>query len=380
MNTTPSATRPHYLILDGLRGVAALLVICYHIFEGFATSPLDQKFNHGYLAVDFFFLLSGFVVGYAYDARLRSGGMTTREFLLRRFVRLHPMVVLAAVVGLVAFLAVGCERWDGTTTPIGMVLLATLMTALMIPAAPSAGVDVRGNGELFSLNGPAWSLFFEYVGNIIYVFALRHLSTRWLRVVVVLLGLGVAGWTLGPLSDGGSIGVGWTMADGGLWGGLLRMTFSFSFGLLLVRNFKAWSGCRHSFLLCSLALVVLLSMPRIGGAERVWLNGLYELLCVAVLFPLIVLAGASGEVERGGRKVCSLLGELSYPLYIIHYPLMYVFYRWVWNGGYDFEQAWPVALAVVAGSIVLAVAAYKFYDLPLRTRLSERLKHRRAKE
>ena len=196
MNTTSSATRPHYLILDGLRGVAALLVICYHIFEGFATSPLDQKFNHGYLAVDFFFLLSGFVVGYAYDARLRSGSMTTREFLLRRLVRLHPMVVLAAVVGLVAFLAVGCERWDGTTTPIGMVLLATLMTALMIPAAPSAGADVRGNGELFSLNGPAWSLFFEYVGNIIYVFALRHLSTRWLRVVVVLLGLGVAGWWL----------------------------------------------------------------------------------------------------------------------------------------------------------------------------------------
>ena len=65
-------TQNHYLILDGLRGVAALMVICYHIFEAFATSPLDQHFNHGYLAVDFFFLLSGFVVGYAYDNRLRS--------------------------------------------------------------------------------------------------------------------------------------------------------------------------------------------------------------------------------------------------------------------------------------------------------------------
>lgn len=365
----------HYLILDGLRGVAALMVICYHIFEAFATSPLDQHFNHGYLAVDFFFLLSGFVVGYAYDNRLHSGAMTTREFLLRRFVRLHPMVILASIVGVVAFLAVGRERWDGTTTSLVAVGVAWLMTATMLPSGVGAMSDVRGNGEMFSLNGPAWSLFFEYIGNIIYVFLLRRLSTAWLKVVVVLCGIGVAIGAIGT----GSIGVGWTMADGGFWGGFVRMLFSFSLGLLMWRNFKAWRT-GHTFLLCSVALVVLLSMPRLGGAERVWVNGLYELLCVAVLFPIILQAGASGEVERGGHKVCSLLGELSYPLYIIHYPLMYVFYRWVWNGGYDFEQAWPVALAVVAGSIVLAVAAYKFYDLPLRTRLSERLKHRRAKE
>ena len=361
----------HYLILDGLRGVAALMVICFHIFEAFATSPLDQHFNHGYLAVDFFFLLSGFVLGYAYDNRLHSGAMTTREFLLRRFVRLHPMVILASIVGVVAFLAVGRERWDGTTTPIGMVLLATLMTALMIPAAPSAGVDVRGNGELFSLNGPAWSLFFEYVGNIIYVFALRHLSTHWLRVVVVLLGLGVAGWTLGPLSDGGSIGVGWTMADWGLWGGFVRMLFSFSLGLLMCRNFKAWRT-GHSFLLCSVALVVLLSMPRLGGAERVWVNGLYELLCITTLFPLVLQLGASGKVEGSARKMCTFVGNLSYPLYIIHYPLMYIFYRHVWNHSLTFGEVWPRALVVVGASVALAWMAYRFYDLPLRRWLTEK--------
>src|SRR5690554_8185683 len=62
-------TKPQYHILNGLRGVAAIMVIWYHIFEAFATSPIDQKFNHGYLAVDFFFVLSGFVIGYAYDNR-----------------------------------------------------------------------------------------------------------------------------------------------------------------------------------------------------------------------------------------------------------------------------------------------------------------------
>ncbi len=372
----PQHSHNHYLILDGLRGVAALMVICFHIFEAFATSPLDQRFNHGYLAVDLFFLLSGFVVGYAYDNRLRSGAMTTREFLLRRLVRLHPMVVLASVVGVLAFVAVGCERWDGTTTSLVAVGVAWLMTATMLPSGVGAISDVRGNGEMFSLNGPAWSLFFEYIGNIIYVFLLRRLSTAWLKVVVVLCGTGVAIGAIGT----GSIGVGWTMADGGLWGGLVRMLFSFSLGLLMCRNFKAWRGCRHSFLLCSVVLVVLLAMPRLGGEERVWINGLYELLCITTLFPLVLQLGASGEVEGKSSEVCSLLGDLSYPLYIIHYPLMYIFYRYVWNNALTFGEAWPVALTVVAGSITLAWAAYRFYDLPLRTRLSEKLQHRRAKE
>lgn len=80
-------SKPHYVLLDGLRGVAALLVIWYHVFEGFATSPIDQKFNHGYLAVDFFFILSGFVIGYAYDDRWKTT-MTQKEFFKRRLIRL----------------------------------------------------------------------------------------------------------------------------------------------------------------------------------------------------------------------------------------------------------------------------------------------------
>ncbi len=71
--------RPHYPILDGLRGVAAVLVVAFHVCEASSTSHLDQIINHGYLAVDFFFLLSGFVVGYAYDDRW--GKMTLGGFL-----------------------------------------------------------------------------------------------------------------------------------------------------------------------------------------------------------------------------------------------------------------------------------------------------------
>ena len=141
-------TKPHYNILDGLRGVAALTVVCFHLFEAYATSHLDQRINHGYLAVDFFFILSGFVIGYAYDDRWTK--MTVGEFLKRRFIRLHPMVVIGALIGAVMFYFQGCSVWDVSTVSVGALLLATLMNALLIPATP--GTEIRGVGEMYPLN------------------------------------------------------------------------------------------------------------------------------------------------------------------------------------------------------------------------------------
>ena len=174
-----SDTKPHYDLLDGLRGVAALTVVCFHLFEAYATSHLDQRINHGYLAVDFFFILSGFVVGYAYDDRWTK--MTVWEFLTRRLVRLQPMVVIGALIGAVMFYTQGCPVWDVSAVPVAMLLVATLMNAFMIPATP--GAEIRGVGEMYPLNGPAWSLFFEYIGNLLYALFIRRLSTRALAVL-----------------------------------------------------------------------------------------------------------------------------------------------------------------------------------------------------
>ncbi|HEY8402038.1 MAG TPA: acyltransferase, partial [Cytophagaceae bacterium] len=159
-------TKPHYHILDGLRGVAALTVLCFHVFEAFATSHLDQIINHGYLAVDFFFILSGFVVGYAYDDRWNT--MTAKDFIKRRIIRLHPMVVIGAIIGAVMFYFQGCSVWDVSQVSLTMLLIATLMNVFLIPATP--GSEIRGVGEMYPLNGPTWSLFFEYLGNILYIF------------------------------------------------------------------------------------------------------------------------------------------------------------------------------------------------------------------
>lgn len=373
-------SKPHYAILDGLRGVAALVVIWYHVFEGFATSPLDQKFNHGYLAVDFFFILSGFVVGYAYDDRWKGrpggasgvrGGMRIRDFLKRRLIRLHPMVVLGSVLGGVTFLIQGSVQWNGTHVPFGAVMLAMLLGMFLIPACPGAPYEVRGNSEMYPLNGPSWSLFFEYIGNILYALVLRRLSTRSLAVVVAVSGLGLAGYAVGGLSGFGHLGVGWSLTDLNLPGGFLRLMFSFGVGLLMSRGFRPWT-VRGAFWICSTAVILLLSAPRIGGEANMWLNGLYEAVCVTCIFPLLVYIGASGRLAGPvSGRVCKFLGDISYPVYMIHYPFMYLFYSWTFTG-VPFSEAWPWAVTVFLGSIVLAYIVLKVYDEPLRRRLGRK--------
>ena len=147
--------RPRYDILDGLRGVAALMVLLYHVFndaKSFFVWPTPvNEFYHGFLGVDFFFILSGFVMGYAYDNRLtpnpspvgEGNRMTFWGFVKRRLIRLHPMVVMGALLGLIAFLLQGCTKWDGTEVGVETLMWATLLALFLIPAP--GGMDVRGN-------------------------------------------------------------------------------------------------------------------------------------------------------------------------------------------------------------------------------------------
>lgn len=365
-----SDTKPHYDLLDGLRGVAAFTVVCFHLFEAYATSHLDQRINHGYLAVDFFFILSGFVVGYAYDDRWTK--MTVREFLTRRLVRLQPMVVIGALIGAVMFYTQGCPVWDVSAVPVAMLLVATLMNAFMIPATP--GAEIRGVGEMYPLNGPAWSLFFEYIGNVLYALFIRRLSTRALAVLVAAAGCGLAVFSVwGPLGD---ICVGFSLTGENIVGGSLRLLFAFPAGLLLSRVFRP-VRVRGAFWIGSLAVVALASVPRIGGSEHLWMNGVYDALCAVVLFPLIVWIGASGKTtDRVTSRVCKFLGDISYPLYMVHYPFIYLYYAWVKNENLTFGQSLPGAAALVAGSVALAWLCLRFYDEPVRRFLSKRLLRR----
>lgn len=380
MNKTDiTSNRPRYELLDGLRGVAALMVILYHVGECFATSVRDQWINHGYLAVDFFFVLSGFVIGYAYDGRWKKG-LTTGGFLLRRVIRLQPMVLIAVVLGVISFEIQGSEHWDGTPVGTWAVVLAFVMSFFMIPAYPGTLGEVRGNGEMFPLNGPSWSLFFEYIGSVFYALFLHRMSTRVLRVFVVLSAVALAAVALGNGSGDYHLGVGWSLGNYGFFMGLARMTFSFSVGLLMSRDFKP-VRIRGAFWICSAMIVAFLSVPYIGGpAEPMFANGVYDVVCTLIVFPAIVYLGASGHTtDRHSARTCEFLGAISYPVYIIHYPFMYLMYSWAWKNGYGVEQVWPVAAAIVVVVPVLAWLALKYYDEPVRLYLSRKLLKRQQR-
>lgn len=360
-------TKPHYDILDGLRGVAAITVVCFHIFEAYATSHLDQKINHGYLAVDFFFILSGFVIGYAYDDRMKK--MSPLEFIKRRFIRLHPMVLFGSVVGALMFYTQGCSVWDVTKVSALMLLTATLLSALLIPA--TVGTEIRGVGEMYPLNGPSWSLFFEYIGNILYLFFIRKLATKALTILVVLAALGLAGFAIwGPYGD---ICVGYSLTGDNMLGGSLRLLFSFSAGLLLSRIFTP-VNVKGAFWIGTVAIITISAIPRIGGSDHLWMNGLYDTLCAVFIFPLLVFIGASGKTKHNFTiRLTKFLGDISYPLYMVHYPFIYLYYAWVKNKNLTFLQSLPGAIALIVGSLLLAYLSLKLYDEPVRRFLTKHL-------
>lgn len=361
-------TKPHYNLLDGLRGVAALMVIWYHVFEGyaFAGGTMIETFNHGYLAVDFFFILSGFVIGYAYDDRWGKN-FTMKDFFKRRLIRLHPMVIMGAIIGAVTFCIQGCVQWDGTPIALSMVMLSLLCTMLFIPAVPGVGYEVRGNGEMFPLNGPCWSLFFEYIGNILYALFIRRLSNKLLTVLVVLLGIALALFATLNVSGYGNIGVGWTLDSVNFLGGSLRMLFPFSLGMLMSRNFKPIK-IKGAFWICTIILIAVFSVPYLEGAKPICMNGVYEAFCIIIVFPILLWIGASGvTTDTKSTNICKFLGDISYPIYVVHYPIMYLFYAWlIKNQLYTFEETWQVALLVYCVNIILAYACLKLYDEPVR--------------
>lgn len=378
---TPSAafadTKPHYEILDGLRGVAALLVLMYHVCEGYAFASGAEtidSINHGYLAVDFFFILSGFVIGYAYDDRWGKT-LTTGNFIKRRLIRLHPMVIMGAVIGLIFFLLQGSVTWEGEHVGMTRVVVALICGMLFIPAVKGGFYEVRGNGEAFPLNGPAWSLFFEYIGNILYALFIRRFPTWMVGVLAAVLGMGLCAMTWLNLGGGDMLGVGWTMSDYGLLTGGLRMMFPFTMGLLISRLVHP-APTKHTFWPCSLLLIAVFLVPYISSGEGavVSLNGLFESLAVALIFPAVVWLGAHGTVTgRFSSAICKFLGDISFPVYIIHYPLMYLFYAWMMEEQvYTFAETWPMSIGVVVASIVLAWVLLKVYDEPARRWLTGR--------
>lgn len=365
-----SGPTKHYEVLDGLRGVASVIVVAFHILEIFSGGDhTRQLINHGYLAVDFFFLLSGFVIAHAYDDRWDT--MTLAGFFKRRLIRLHPLIIVGMIMGAILFYPSASAMFAPVAdTPVWKLTGVMLLGILLIPVPVS--LDIKGWWEMYPLNGPAWSLFFEYIANICYALFLRKLSTRLLLLLVVVSAALLVHFAV--TNPKGDVIGGWSITSEQLRIGFTRLAFPFLAGLLLRRLFKPGSfRISHTFFWCSLAIAVLLAFPRVAPEGQPWINGLYDSLVIILLFPLLVYIAASGTVKgKFAQRACTFLGDISYPLYITHFPILYVYYGWISNKNVSLTDAWPVGAMVFAGCILLAWFFMRFYDQPVRSWLMRR--------
>lgn len=362
-------SKKHYEILDGLRGVAALIVVVFHILEIFSGGDHTKQFiNHGYLAVDFFFLLSGFVISHAYDDRWNK--LTLKEFFMRRLIRLHPMIIVGMLVGAICFYPSAAAMFPLVAeTPVWKMVLVLLVGFTLIPVTPS--MDIRGWQEMHPLNGPAWSLFFEYIANIMYALFLRKLSTKMLSILVFIAGIVLLHFAI--TSEKGDVIGGWSIDPLQLQIGFTRLMYPFLAGMLL-RKITTPRNINNAFMWSTVLIVLALAFPRVGGTENLWANGIYDALVILFVFPAIVFIGSSGSIKgEFMQRTCNFLGNISYPIYIVHYPFVYVFYAWVENNNVPLEKAWPVGIVTFITSIVVSYLAMKYYDIPFRKWLSVRL-------
>ena len=353
-----SSGKEHFEVLDGLRGSAAFLIVIFHLFNySFGFQGPWALVKHAYLAVDFFFALSGFVVAYAYDDRWTR--MTTLQFFRIRLIRLHPLVLIGATLGLLGYLldpfSKGMNRG-----PLPMVMLAYLTSLFLLPSPPIAG---RHN-ESQALNGPAWSLMQEYLGNIAYALILRRLRTLTLWIVFAISGV-VLTWVA---NSKGSLDGGWDYPN--IWMAPLRLTVSFVLGLSLYRINDRVRLPKIGLLILSIVLVVCFQMPKFSKAGALDWNGIYDAACVLLLFPCIILCGAHSKAGAGMINLCKFSGRLSYPLYITHIGFVYILAGYAWTRHPGTGQIISWIFVVLPLAIFVAWFFLKFFDEPVRAWLT----------
>ncbi len=355
IDTEILTTKPHFEILDGLRGVAALAIVIFHFME-IVYLPNKNFIAHGFLAVDFFFCLSGFVIAYAYQDRV--GTMGIGEFFKIRLIRLHPLVIFGSVLGLLAFLFDPFSSHP-ETYETGKLILIFLASVFLIPFP----IMTDRYFNLFGLNAPSWSLFWEYVANILYGLFLYKLSRRSLFLFTIIAAVGLC---VVSNRAGGSLLGGWSGET--FWDGFGRISYSFLAGMLIFRsNWIIKSNIGF------LGLSVLLLLAFLVPFAEEW-NWLSEPLIVLVYFPLLVALGAGAKLTEGFRKICIFSGKISYPLYMTHYAGM-----WIFAGYYTAykPETGQLALIIVLGTLLLVGFAYLtmvFYDIPIRKYLTDRRK------
>jgi peptidoglycan/LPS O-acetylase OafA/YrhL len=348
--TSKFETNHKFLGLDALRGAAALIVAVGHATVLFGFRP-----GSSYLAVDLFFVLSGFVLAHAYDRKI-AGGMGSIDFMRVRLIRLYPIYCLGTLAATFAIL-IALVSTKGSWS-FSNLAAAFPFAMAFLPTPP--GLAPRE--AIYPLDTPAWSLAFELVVNLAFVLAWRMLSIRRLIAIVVLAGVALifSAFHYGDLSSGSD----WRTA----LGGFPRVFFSFPLGVLLLRLYRE----RNLRLQLSplVPLAITLAVLIIEPSAR--FRPAYDLGCVILVFPLVVAAGATVQPLRFAAPF-ALLGALSYALYALHFPIMEMSISAltkISHGNLVRYQPWA-GLAFIGIALIAAYVADAWVDAPARRWLSK---------
>ena len=307
------ADRHRFHFLDALRGVAAIAVVLYHMPESLGIRRL---LPNGFLAVDFFFCLSGFVIAFSYQKRLQEGYKFS-EFFVRRIIRLYPLYLLGTVLG---FFVMICKLGLTQSLLMKSHLLAVLaISFFLMPAG-----FLTPFAPLFPLNDPAWSLFYEFFISLAFAWLVICSGAKtWTLAGLALVAGTVLLWWC---STGRSLEVGWATSRNHVGIGVARVIMSFCVGVLILLVSRRWvtSRTRGIILPFGVTMLLLLAMsaplPLMHGSR-------FQFFAALVIMPTIVYFGSRVELPSSFTSTCVVLGEISYPLYLLHRAIFFVLFR-----------------------------------------------------
>lgn len=336
--------RRHLLTLDAMRGVAALAVVLYHADNLIGV----QLMPHGYLAVDLFFALSGFVVARAYDWRL-AGEWSAARFTVERLIRFWPLYALGLAIGLV--------REFGLIATHNQFALdaATLAVAFGLAAVFAPFPLQSRDNNLFSINVPSWSLFYELLVNIAYAAAFRWLNRY---VIGCLVAIGLALMTAKAI-EFGTLDFGARLP--GAFGGLARTVFSFGSGVLLFRLDVARRAPSLPAVVILVSLAVAFAVPAQFGVA-------FDLVFAICLSPAIVAIGAGEGSQPSAQfeRVFEYLGIISFPIYAVHRPLLAM-------GEAAAKilkvEGWILGAVIIGALLIICSLLDRRFDRPIRNYL-----------
>ncbi|WP_310633819.1 acyltransferase [Paraburkholderia sp.] len=377
---TNRATRSRYDVLDGLRGIAAMMVMAYH-FTMHGPSPL---FPNGSICVDLFFILSGFVIFHAYGEKLANHSISNSRYLVKRLIRLYPMLFISSLIGIPTLVFINNVALANFSH--SGLISATASNLLMIPYLGDRAINNMGIaghpdpssasiGAIFPINDPAWSLFFEIVASGLFVLFIRASEKKLITIAIwgalttliiaVLLEVNAGRFAL-------QFGLGWATSN--FLGGFSRVVYGFATGILIYRlHFRnSQPAALVVFRKLIPSDVVLYTLFAAVCAFPYLMKGIYPFFIVFAIAPVLVWRGAELDLSsKLSGYAASLLGRLSYPIYLLHFPIGRLVFAMSRSGH-------PVhaALIAITATLVAAYVVERFIDRPVRAFLEQSLARR----